>query len=190
MSPPVDRAAAAAAIESFLRAIGRDPATEPELQGTGARVAAAFLDDLTRGYGVDATELLARDALDGTSDVVVARGLTIATTCPHHLMSAWGTATVAFAPRHRLVGVGAIVRALDAVSRRLTLQETIGQELVRAVEAALEPRWAACRIVLTHGCMVARGRGHAGAQIETVALSPSSLGDAERQLAWSIVRGG
>src|SRR5262245_53136179 len=50
MSPPLDRRAAAAAIDAFLRAIGRD---EPDVVGTGARVADMFLDELCAGYSVD-----------------------------------------------------------------------------------------------------------------------------------------
>jgi hypothetical protein len=47
---------AARAIDDFLRAIGRDPAREAELAGTGARVAEAFRE-LTSGYDVDVAAL-------------------------------------------------------------------------------------------------------------------------------------
>jgi GTP cyclohydrolase I len=61
--------------------------------------------------------------------------------CPHHLMPASGTATVAYAANDRIVGVGAIARVVDAFSRRLTLQETIGAEVTRALDKHLAPRW-------------------------------------------------
>ena len=45
---PVDRQAAEAAIEAFLRAIGRDPELEPELEETGARTETiAFAGDVS-----------------------------------------------------------------------------------------------------------------------------------------------
>ena len=44
----MDKAAAARAIDAFLLALGRDPAKEPELRGTGARVAEAFAAELCR----------------------------------------------------------------------------------------------------------------------------------------------
>ena len=66
--------------------------------------------------------------------------------CPHHLMPALGTATVAYAANDRIIGVGAIARVLDAFSRRLTLQETIGAEVTRALYKHLAPRWISCRI--------------------------------------------
>ena len=46
----IDREAAARAIDAFLRALGRDPEREPELAGTGERVARAWADELLAGY--------------------------------------------------------------------------------------------------------------------------------------------
>jgi GTP cyclohydrolase I len=63
----MDREAAARAIEAFLRALGRDPEREPELAGTGERVATAFADELLAGYGVDIDALLSHNVLAGTS---------------------------------------------------------------------------------------------------------------------------
>src|SRR5262249_44027249 len=94
----MDQDAAARAIDAFLRALGRDPEHEPELAGTGARVARAFAEELLEGYTVDVDALLVHNVLAGGTEVVVARDLPVATTCPHHLMPAIGTATVAFAP--------------------------------------------------------------------------------------------
>jgi GTP cyclohydrolase I len=183
----IDKKAAASAIEAFLRAIGRDPAREPELVGTGERVAAAFVDELLDGYAVDPAALLARHKIEPASgDLVVMRDALVTTTCPHHLMPAKGMATVAFAPRGAIVGLGALVQLLDACAHRLTLQEQIGERVVAALEDALAPAWAGCRLVLEHTCVVARGERRHGARVETVALSGALAGDgrsaAERAL--------
>jgi GTP cyclohydrolase I len=168
----VDRKAAAAAIYDFLRAIGRDPAREPELVGTGERVAAEFLDELCDGYGVDPVALLNEHRIEvsTSSDLVVMRDVVVTTTCPHHLMPATGVAAVAFAPRAAIVGLGALVQLVDACAHRLSLQEEIAGRVVDALEAALAPSWAGCRLVLSHGCVVARGERRHGARVETVAL--------------------
>jgi GTP cyclohydrolase I len=169
--PGRGRDAAARAIEDFLRAIGRDPAREPELVGTGRRVADAFVDELCDGYDVDVGKLLADNAIAGASEVVIVRDIAVTTTCPHHLLPAFGTARVAYAPRARLVGIGTIVRLVDAFAHRLTLQEAIGEEVARAITVHLEAAWAGCRLVMSHGCMVARGERRHGARVETVALA-------------------
>ena len=170
MSTP-DRHAAAQAIDTFLRAIGRDPAAEPDLQGTGARVADAFVDELCAGYAIDTRALLAAHTLDVTApSLVILRDIPVVTTCPHHLMPAVGTADVAIQATARILGIGAIGELVDAHARRLTLQEHTGERVVADLEAALAPAWVACRILLSHGCMIARGSRPIGTKVETLAL--------------------
>jgi GTP cyclohydrolase I len=90
--------------------------------------------------------------------------------CPHHLLPASGTATIAMQPRLRLVGLGTLASLAHAHARRLTLQERIGEGVVGDIEAVLAPEWTACRIVLVHACMTARGERATGATVETMAL--------------------
>jgi GTP cyclohydrolase I len=174
----MDRDAAARAIDAFLRALGRDPEHEPELSGTGARVAAAYADELIAGYAVDVDALLAPNVFAGTSELVVVRDIPITTTCPHHLMPASGFATVALAPEEHLVGVGTVARVVDAFARRFALQEQIGERTVAALQKHLAPRWVGCRLVLSHACMTARGERSHGARVETLALAGGDVDDA------------
>jgi GTP cyclohydrolase IA len=51
------------------------------------------------------------------------------------------------------------------------MQEDLGERVVAALRKHLAPRWAACRIVLSHACMTARGERAHGARVETLALS-------------------
>lgn len=172
-----DREAAALAIDAFLRAIGRDSALEGELVGTGHRVAAAFME-LTSGYAVDTRALLAESALaTSSSSLVVLRDAPVVTTCPHHLLPAVGMATIAIQSRERVVGLGTLAALVDAHARRLALQETIGEHVVADLERALEPRWVACRLVMTHACVVVRGERAVGSRVETVAVRGASRTD-------------
>ena len=181
----IDRAAAATAIEAFLRALGR---SEPELADTGARVAQMFADDLCAGYAVDTRELVAKSTLAAeASTLVVVRDLHIVTTCPHHLLPSIGTATVAFQASGRLLGLGSVAALVDAHARRLALQEQLGEAIVGDLDAGLAPTWVGCRIVLTHGCMVARGERAVGTTVETVALRSA---DAWRSEAYRALRVG
>jgi GTP cyclohydrolase I len=171
----IDRTAAANAIDAFLRAIGRDPTKEPDLIGTGARVADAYVDELCAGYDVDTRALLSSSAIAGASDgLVVVRDVAITTMCPHHLLPAHGLATIAMHTRERLVGIGTLVSVVEAHARRLTLQERIGEAVVADIEAVLAPAWVGCRLVLSHACMVARGERAVGARVETIALRGAS----------------
>jgi GTP cyclohydrolase IA len=175
--PPPDRARAAAAIDEFLRALGHDPQREPALLGTGQRVAEAWAIDLLAGEGVDLGALLDAEAFaaeTSSSDFpfVTLRDLDIVTMCPHHLLPSVGKVTLVFHPHDRLVGVGTLADLVDAVSRRLALQEDIASTLVDALVSHLGARGAACRLTLRHGCMSARGtRRHA--DVDALALRGS-----------------
>jgi GTP cyclohydrolase IA len=187
--PMPDRKAAARAIEEFLRAIGRDASVEPALEGTGARVADAYIDELCDGYAVDVAALFEESLIDGASEIVSVRDIAITTMCPHHLLPGEGRATVSFAPRGKIVGIGAIVRLVDAFAHRLTLQETIGEEVASALMQYAKPAWAGCRLAMRHACMCARGERQHGARVETIALR-GSLSDADRALAYRALGAG
>jgi GTP cyclohydrolase IA len=184
----MDREAAARAIDAFLKALGRDPEHEPELVGTGARVAAAYADELLAGYAVDVDEVLSQNVFAGQSQLVVVRDLPVTTTCPHHLLTSTGVATVAFMADEHLVGVGAVGRLVDAFARRLALQEEIGERVVAALQKHVAPRWAGCRILLSHACMTARGERAHGARVETVALAGGDVDEATAYQALGVGR--
>jgi len=153
-----------------LEALGR---TGPDVEKTPERVADSWIDELFEGYKVDVSAMLRENLIPiagKAADIVVVRDVQITTMCPHHLMPGIGTATVSFEPRAHVVGVGAVAAAVHAFSRRLSLQESIGEEIARALFDALGAKWAACRLVLSHTCMIARGERAHGARLETLAI--------------------
>jgi GTP cyclohydrolase I len=172
-------------MEAFLRAIGRDERDDGELAGTGARVADMFLDELCVGYSVDTRALVSSSVIESASrSLVVVRDIPVVTTCPHHLLPSTGAATVGFQATARLIGLGTVAALVDAHARRLSLQERIGEAVVAELEEALAPAWVACRIVLSHGCMIARGERAVGTTVETLAFRgpPERASEAHRAL--------
>ena len=181
----INKEAAARAIDDFLRALGHEPVDE--LAGTGARVAAAWAEDLLQGYEVDPAAVLAASvcgaeevsagAANGQSaaplPLVLVRDLAVTTMCPHHLLPAYGTGLVAYLPGDRVVGIGAVAQVLDAFARRLTLQERIGIEVSEILVRELGARGALCKLSLTHMCLVARGERKTGAVVETLSVAGS-----------------
>jgi GTP cyclohydrolase I len=182
----VDRRAAARAIEDFLRALGHVP--EGDLEGTGERVADAWADDLLEGESIDAAAVLREGSIDADvhAGLVVIRDLAVTTMCPHHLLPAFGDAVVAYLPGDRIAGIGTLAHVVDALSRRLTLQERIGADVAALLVRELGARGALCRLALTHTCLVARGERKAGAIVETVAVSGTfAQASPDRDLAFA-----
>jgi GTP cyclohydrolase I len=192
---PVDRAAARDAIDAFLRALGRDAASEPELRHTGERVAAAWADELIDGYDVDVAALLASEASPVAVDVVpsaaprasalvAVHGMAVSTMCPHHLLPARGKASVVYLPGTHLTGLGTLARVVDAFAHRLALQEVTTSAIAEALVAHLGARGAACRLELSHTCLSARGERQDAATVHTMAFAGSfAEHGADRDLA-------
>lgn len=180
----VDRAAARAAIRDFLRALGHDP-EGAELALTADRVASAFADELLSGYAVDVAELVVSgsEPCEPGDDPVVIDELSVVTVCPHHLLVAEGTATVAYVPGTRIVGLGTIARLVDAMSRRLTLQETIAPAVTDALMQHAGARGAWVRLVMNHACLRTRGPVQARAR----AISLAARGCLEDPARWEAV---
>ena len=181
----VDRDATARAVRDLLRALGYDPDRDAQLRETPASVAEAFARDLLCGREVDLDALVEQGAMaraEGEpSNPIVMRDIDVATLCPHHLLPAHGSATVAYLPGARLLGLGTVARIVDACARQLALQEQIGQRIVEVLMQKVGAQGAYCCLSLWHSCMGIRGARQPRATVRTVATGgvlsgPEGLG--------------
>jgi len=157
-------------IRNLLARLGENPDREG-LMRTPERVVES-LREMTAGYGVDGVSVLSEAVFPAESDgLVVCRDIRFVSLCEHHLLPFFGTATVAFQPDERLVGISKLVRVTEAYAHRLQVQERLGQQILDAMETALEPAGALVSIDALHLCMVARGVRQADARMQTLNLS-------------------
>ncbi|MFI5301738.1 MAG: GTP cyclohydrolase I [Polyangiales bacterium] len=169
-SPRIDHAAAARAIDDFVRALGHG--SDPALAGTGRRVAALWSDELLDGYGCDVDALIA-DAVpvfEGDSLVVV-ESIATHVVCPHHLTIATGVSTVGYRPVDRVLGFGAVAALVDAYAHRFALQEDVGAAIARALVDKLGASGAACAMRLRHGCLALHGPKQRSSRVLTLATA-------------------
>lgn len=174
-------------MREFLLALGRDPDADEELRDTPARVVDAYSRELLTGYEVDVQALLAEGkavAAGELSGLVALRGIAVSTICPHHLLLSHGSASVVYRPGARLFGLGTLAALVGAYSRRLALQEAIGENVVQALLQHGGARAAYCELRLVHGCLVARGSRHAHSELVTTARR-GDIASAELSLALS-----
>src|SRR5207249_216953 len=135
-----------------------NPDRDPELTGTPSRVVAAYADDLLSGYELDVKALLSEGEAvseNKVSGLIALSGISVSTICPHHLLLSNGSASVVYRPGLRLFGLGALAALVNAYARRLSLQESIGEQVVQALVEHGGARAAYCEIRLVHGCLVA-----------------------------------
>lgn len=168
MKRPANVDQALRALEEFLDALGYD-VQSPDLSGTPRRVVEAYLSDLVVGERTDIAQLIEQGSLPSTSQsLVVVRDITTMTMCPHHLLPAAGRAVVAYLPGTRVLGLGSMAHLVDAFSRRLTLQEQIGEEITAALMQLAGARGAYCALRFEHACMRLRGSRQCCASVETI----------------------
>lgn len=145
------------AVSTLIRWAGDDPAREG-LRDTPQRVARAWRE-YCRGYDEDPGVHLARtfDEVGGYDEIVLLKGIPFQSHCEHHLAPITGTASIAYLPGDRVVGISKLARVLHGYAERLQVQERLTAEVAQAIEDHLQPRGVAVVIEAQHGCMTGRG---------------------------------
>ncbi|RMF76418.1 MAG: GTP cyclohydrolase I FolE [Acidobacteria bacterium] len=144
------------------------------------RVAAAFADDLCGGYAIDPAALLRPMPLDTAAGPVVLRDLRFVSLCAHHLLPYEGVAHVGFVPRGCHVGLGALARVVDALARRLTLQESLTAAIADTLERGLAPRAVVVVLEARHGCLAHRGARQPDHRLTTIERRGETAAELDR----------
>lgn len=162
-------------IVDLLRLIGEDPSREG-LQETPARVLKAW-KFWTQGYGMDAGSILKvfEDGADGCDQMVVRKNIPLYSKCEHHLADIIGTATVAYIPRGRIVGLSKLDRLVTMFARRLQVQERLTNQIADAIQKHLNPIGVGVWVNARHMCVESRGVQHADSTTITTALRGAML---------------
>lgn len=145
------------AIRTILRWAGDDPLREG-LIDTPKRVGKAW-KEYCAGYEEDPAIHLERtfEEVAGYDEVVLLRDIPFHSHCEHHLAPIVGTASIAYLPTDRVVGISKLARVLHGYARRLQIQERLTAEIAQCIWDNLRPQGVAVVIKATHGCMTGRG---------------------------------
>lgn len=158
-------------ITDLLNLVIGEDVYRPGLEETPRRVVAAWAE-WTSGYTADPAGILKtfEDGAEGVDEMVAVVDIPFYSHCEHHLAPFFGTATIAYVPSQRIVGLSKLSRLLDVFARRLQVQERLTNQIVDALMEHLQPRGAACKIKARHLCMESRGVRQQGHHTVTTAL--------------------
>jgi GTP cyclohydrolase I len=160
-----------AAVRRILEEIGEDPDRQG-LLGTPERVHRMYTE-LTAGYHVDPERLINNAIFDvDYSEMVIVKDIPFYSLCEHHLLPFFGTASVAYIPRGRVIGLSKIPRVVEMYARRLQVQERLTQQIAEFLQERLEPQGVGVVLEATHLCAVMRGVRKPG----TIMTTSSVLG--------------
>lgn len=157
-------------ITRILQYAGDDPKREG-LQETPKRVAKA-LDHWFSGYGKkpEDTMKVFEDGGETYDQMVVVKDIPIYSKCEHHMADIFGTATIAYIPDGKIVGLSKLSRLADIFARRLQVQERLTDQIAHAIDKNLKPRGVGVIIKARHMCMESRGICQQGHHTITCAL--------------------
>lgn len=160
--PPIpaarpSRAEAEAAVRTLIRWAGDEP-TREGLLATPARVVRAY-EEWFAGYRQDPASVLSRTfgEVGGYDDLVLLRDIPLQSTCEHHMAAIRGVVHIAYLPNQRVVGISKLARLVEALGRRLQIQERLTTEIADTLAQVLQPRGVAVIVQASHECLSSRG---------------------------------
>lgn len=157
-------------ITRILSFIGDDPA-RGGLVETPRRVVKA-LTHWFKGYNEDPAAVLKvfTDGAENCDEMVIVKDIPFYSKCEHHMADIFGTASIAYIPNGKIVGLSKLSRVLDIFARRLQVQERLTNQVADCLMEHLDPRGVGVVIKARHMCMESRGICQQGHHTITSAL--------------------
>jgi len=157
-------------MKRILQYIGENPERQGLIE-TPHRVAKAW-KHWAAGYNVDIASLFKcfEDGAEHYDGMVVVKDIPFYSHCEHHMAPFFGTATIAYIPDKKIVGLSKLSRVLQAFAQRLQVQERLTSQVAEALMANLAPKGVGVVIRARHLCMESRGICQQGHHTETTAL--------------------
>ena len=167
---PVQQARMEELVRELLLYIGEDPDREG-LRETPKRFLHAW-KFWTKGYRENPADVMKvfEDGGEKYDEMVIVKDIPLYSFCEHHLAQIVGTASVAYVPDGKIIGLSKIARVVDIFARRLQVQERLTAQIAECLETYLQPKGVGVIITARHMCMESRGVERPGAVTITSAL--------------------
>lgn len=94
---------------------------------------------------------------DGTDEMIVQTNIPFYSLCEHHTAPFFGTATVAYIPNGKIIGLSKLARTVDLYANRFQNQERITTQIAERLQNELSPKGVAVSLKAQHLCMCMRG---------------------------------
>lgn len=172
------------AADALLQTFPKEAMGDGVKEETPKRVAKMW-DELLAGYNKDPAEILSKtfDVEAGgdanANGIVVVKDIPFYSQCEHHLVPFYGTCSIAYIPRSRVVGLSKFARLVECYARRLQVQERMTKQIIDDIIKYLEPIGAMVVITAEHMCMTMRGIQKPGAKTTTSRVSGVFFDDAK-----------
>lgn len=94
---------------------------------------------------------------EDVDEMIVQTNIPFYSLCEHHTAPFFGTATVAYIPNGRIVGLSKLARLVDYYANRFQNQERITTQIANRLQSELNPKGVGVSLKAQHMCMSMRG---------------------------------
>ncbi|RKN71266.1 GTP cyclohydrolase I FolE [Paenibacillus ginsengarvi] len=155
-------------IREILRLMGEDVEREGLIE-TPARVTRMY-EEIFAGYSVDPREVLGVTFDERHEELVIIKDIVYYSQCEHHMAPFFGKIHVGYLPSGKIAGLSKFARLVEAVTRRLQVQERITSEIADILVEVLHPQGVMVIVEGEHLCMCSRGVKKPGSKTVTSAV--------------------
>jgi GTP cyclohydrolase I len=158
--------------ELILKAVGENPDREG-LLNTPQRFSKA-IHEVCSGYLLTPQDAVGDGIFPGEGQGLVSiRDIDFFSLCEHHMLPFWGTASVAYYPNDKIIGLSKIPRLVDVFAKRLQVQERLTDQIASSLMTLINARAVLVKVSGSHMCMMMRGVKKTGS--ETITESSKGL---------------
>ena len=151
----------------IMRALGLD-LTDDSLIDTPKRVAKMYVNEIFWGLDYDSfPKCTTVDNKMKYNEMVVERNVNVQSNCEHHFVIIDGTATVAYVPKDKVLGLSKINRIVEYFSKRPQIQERLTEQIFHTLQFILGTEDVAVMIDAQHYCVKSRGVEDTGSSTVT-----------------------
>ncbi|MFD0672306.1 GTP cyclohydrolase I FolE [Cohnella sp. GCM10027633] len=155
-------------VREILKLVGENVEREGLLE-TPARVTRMY-EEIFAGYEVDPRDVLGVTFDERHEELVIVKDIVYYSQCEHHMAPFFGKAHIGYIPSGKIAGLSKLARLVEAVSRRLQVQERITSQIADMLDEVLQPHGVMVVVEGEHLCMCSRGVKKPGSKTVTSAV--------------------
>ena len=167
-----------ALMTEVVQTLGLD-LSDDSLAETPHRIAKMYVSEIFSGLDYhNFPKVTQIDNKMNVKEMIKVRDIGVSSTCEHHFVTIDGTATVAYIPSNKVIGLSKINRIVRFFAQRPQVQERLTEQVLVALQTLLETDNVAVSIEAVHYCVKARGVMDVNSKTQTTALGGSFREDA------------
>ncbi|MCL4779849.1 MAG: GTP cyclohydrolase I FolE [Gammaproteobacteria bacterium] len=154
----------------IMKVLGLD-LRDDSLMDTPRRIAKMYVNEIFGGLDyANFPKLTVVENKMQVEEMVRVDGIDLSSTCEHHFITIDGTASVAYIPQRKVIGLSKINRIVSFFAQRPQIQERLTEQVLLALQTLLDTRDVAVSITAVHYCVKARGVMDSNSETTTTAL--------------------